>query len=325
MDITSVVTFSDVPTFFSEDPSTSETDAITVIETSLVIVTLTYSSSGESSATIIYVPSIETVTLVTTFSSDAGSVTTPVDTPSSPTPVSSAISGPSSSSSVSSNISSSSPTSALSFLTSHLSPSASTTSPLSTAATRPSITSNESNQNGLSTSVKIGVAVGAVLGGFAIGLSAFCLGLRLRRKRKSAADGDITPVYGAKPEKDGNEIFRREMDSTPMVQQTVAELETPTNNLIVSPLRPVDLRTEAKIQETIHEVEQTLSGIPTSIAQPHQDDPDSSRIREQASGTHEDCNRVYHDISSSPCSLKEAYDDPQLIQNPWRESRILGD
>ncbi|KAI1515140.1 hypothetical protein Ptr86124_006463 [Pyrenophora tritici-repentis] len=330
MDITSTQTF-DIPpppppTFFSSDPSTFGTDAVTVTETSLIIVTLTHSSSGESAAATIYIPNIKTITLVTTISSNVGSITTPAIAPSSPTPVSPVVSSTSSSASASSSISTYIPTTALSFLTSHLSSPAITTSPLSsTSVVKPSIASNEPNQIGLSTSAKIGVAVGAVLGGFAIGLTAFCLGLRLHRRRKSAFDGDMTPVYGGNPEKDGNEVFRSEMNGTPMVQQTVAELETPTHDLIVSPLHTVDLRTEDKTHDTICEVDRTLSCTPTSIAQPSQDDPDSSRIREQDSSTHEDCDLVHSDGASSPCQLKEPYDDPQLIKNPWRESRILDD
>ncbi|KAG9379803.1 hypothetical protein A1F94_010159 [Pyrenophora tritici-repentis] len=216
MDITSTQTFDIPPPFSLRTHQPSE------------------QMRGESAAATIYIPNIKTITLVTTISSNVGSITTPAIAPSSPTPVSPVVSSTSSSASASSSISTYIPTTALSFLTSHLSSPAITTSPLSsTSVVKPSIASNEPNQIGLSTSAKIGVAVGAVLGGFAIGLTAFCLGLRLHRRRKSAFDGDMTPVYGGNPEKDGNEVFRSEMNGTPMVQQTVAELETPTHDLIM--------------------------------------------------------------------------------------------
>jgi len=68
----------------------------------------------------------------------------------------------------------------------------------------------------------------------------------LCRKIRSAVDGDMDLVCGDKHEKDGQKIYRGEMDGTPMTQ-----LETPMNDLMISPLHIVSSEAEDKTQDML--------------------------------------------------------------------------
>ena len=68
----------------------------------------------------------------------------------------------------------------------------------------------------------------------------------LCRKIRSAVDGDMDFVCGDKHEKDGQKTYRGEMDGTPMTQ-----LETPMNDLMISPLHVVSSKAEDKTQDIL--------------------------------------------------------------------------
>ncbi|RMZ71474.1 hypothetical protein GMOD_00006589 [Pyrenophora seminiperda CCB06] len=282
MDIMS--TFLDIPTFDSDERSTSEETTITVTDTETLTttnatITTTISKTSEEAAPSdsAILPLTSIITVVSTFYSDAGSATSSANTFASPTFTAPVASSPSSSSSASSN----------------------------------------SNWTSLSQSTKIGVAVGAVLGGLAIGFSAFCLGRHLRRTGRSAIGSDLNVHYRRKLEKDGKEMFRGELDGAPMTQQTVAELETSVSGLNTSILYSGESGIKEKKQWMVcAQAEQAQSRISTPNVGPHENGNVSSRIRE-ADVQHENSYRTHLDGIQSDFPQTGAYEDSRLTQNPW--------